>query len=508
MGGAAAAAATRGGGVLTAAAARGRGRGRRPIQTIKLKTLKRPQAMDIISVFNQRTESLEDKKLLAKQFGLEPLLELATHDHISIKGYGEKILYAMKHDEGEIVVEDFSPIAEALRVKNMAAQTDGIWTLAVFAGLSDKNHSGILLDVGWQAIIARAKANQPQLRLGSVTLIANLSSSEDSQDIIMKEGGIELLRDLLREVQDPDVSVPLKRAVLNAFANLTANDQWRDQIVDSEFLDIVTAMVGDPDDEVKGAAVHILANITEREEYRKECAQRGLVDALLPLLRSTNEVVLSGVTKFFAQMCENPEVAEQAVDAGLPDWLARLASRSDSAQVHLNVIRCADVLAELGFGEDLKGVDLDTFIRRLMETSEDEEVRNAARNFLETIGAPNLPPRPRSNAALAKEQERLRAEAEAAEAERRAQEERERIEREEREAAERYRLEQEQLAREAEEAKRLERERLERERVNNAPIRKKPPVDREALARAEKEALERARLEHEARIKGQFISGK
>jgi len=92
-----------------------------------------------------------------------------------------RFCFCFSQKEGEIYVEDFSPIAEVLRFKNMQAQKDGIWALAIFAGLSDKNHPGILLDVGWQAILSRAKANHPQLKLGAVTLIANLSSSEDSQ---------------------------------------------------------------------------------------------------------------------------------------------------------------------------------------------------------------------------------------------------------------------------------------------------------------------------------------
>eukprot|EP01102_Stenamoeba_stenopodia_P004555 TRINITY_DN14855_c0_g1_i2.p1 TRINITY_DN14855_c0_g1~~TRINITY_DN14855_c0_g1_i2.p1 ORF type:complete len:497 (+),score=160.73 TRINITY_DN14855_c0_g1_i2:107-1597(+) len=479
-------------GAAAAAAVRGKGivrGGRRPIQTIKLKTLRRPQASDIIQVFNQRTESLSDKKSLAEDFGLVPLIELSNHEHISIKGYGEKMLYALKHDEGEIYVEDFSPIAEVLRFKNMQAQRDGIWTLAIFAGLSDKNHPGILLDVGWTAILTRAKASHPQLRLGAVTLIANLSSSEDSQEIIMKEGGYELLKELL---YTPDLAPELRRAVFNAFANLTGNPDLRSQIVDSKFLDTVVNALSSEDEDLVGAACNILANLSENPERRRELVQRGLIDTMLPLLRSGNEVILQGATKFFAQMCENQEYAEEAVEKGLLGYLARLAQRCDNPQVQQNVIRCADVLADLGFGDAIRGVDLDKFLRRLMENTEDEDVRQAAMAFFETLdGTP-------ANAKYNKSQEEARLRQEAEEARRLEQEA---IAREE---AERERI---RVEREAKEA--LERQQaLERAQKVQMPERKKPQIDREALIRAEAEALARAKMEQEARAQGKFLGKK
>lgn len=399
------------------------------------------------------------------------------------------MLYALKHDEGEIYVEDFSPIAEVLRFKNMQAQRDGIWTLAIFAGLSDKNHPGILLDVGWQAILSRAKANHSQLRLGAITLIANLSSSEDSQEIIMKEGGYELLKELLHQ---PDLSPELRRAVFNAFANLTGNPELRKQIVDQSFLDIVTNALSSEDEDLVGAACNILANLSENPERRREFAERGLIETMLPLLRSPNEVILQGATKFFAQMCENQEYAERAVEGGLLDYLARLAQRCDNPQVQQNVIRCCDVLADLGFGDAIRGVDLDKFLRRLMENTEDEDVRQAAAAFFETLeGTP-------ANAQYNKsqEQERLRQQAEEA---RRL--EQEAIEREE---AERERI---RVEREAKEA--LERQQaLERAQKVQMPERKKPAIDREALIRAEAEALARAKMEQEARAQGKFLGKK
>jgi len=67
----------------------------------------------------------------------------------------------------------------------------------------------------------------------------------------MKEGGYELLKELLYQ---PDLSAELRRAVLNAFANLTGNPELRKQIVDKSFLDIVTQALSSEDEDLVGAA--------------------------------------------------------------------------------------------------------------------------------------------------------------------------------------------------------------------------------------------------------------
>ena len=122
--------------------------------------------------------------------------------------------------DGEVVVVDggYRVCAELLKYKNTSAQRDTLWTLATLAGNTEMNHEGIIVDVGWPTILSRAKAKVMEIQRGAVTLIANLSLNEEMHDMIMEEGGLELLK----ELADSD-DLKLKRAVCNAFANLCSD---------------------------------------------------------------------------------------------------------------------------------------------------------------------------------------------------------------------------------------------------------------------------------------------
>jgi len=311
-------------------------KGRQPARrqaTIKLKTLNRPTAQDLIALFGKKRDNA--KVILAEEAGLDSLMSLLNHEHVKIRALAEESLNALKKVENEVLMGDggCKPLAEMLRFKNQQAQRDALWTLAILAGNSEANHEGIILDVGWQVILSRAKAQQLDIQRAAITLIANLSLNEENHDMIISEGGLDLMKNLAQQTSD----LKIKRAICNAFANLATDDENVQAVISDGGLATIIAFTQYDDDELVCGAVHTLANLANAEDIKELIVKEGGLPPLIKLLKSFNVMILKGATTAIANLTSREENQQLMVDSEVLEPLVFLGRKSKNPEVQFRV---------------------------------------------------------------------------------------------------------------------------------------------------------------------------
>ena len=130
--------------------------------TIRLRTLRPPGVKTLKGMFDKK--DLDDEHLaLADEAQLDPLLNLLTHDHPTVRALVEEaIMNLEKIDEDEIIMakRGVQALYKLLTFKDPACQRESIWAIAILAGISEQNHETIKVDIGWLTIVSLARNPQ------------------------------------------------------------------------------------------------------------------------------------------------------------------------------------------------------------------------------------------------------------------------------------------------------------------------------------------------------------
>ena len=208
-----------------------------------------------------------------------------------------------------------------LSYKNLQAQTDSLWTFATLAGNNVATHTGIVDAITWPTILRRAESNIPELQKVAVTLIANLSLSDELQDLIVSDG-LQFLKGLART---PDVK--LQRPICNMFANLCANEQHIEPVVSEGGLALIISFLSSDDPELVSAALHTLANIANYAPMRERIVREGGLAPILGFLSSSNIMLVKGAAMAIANLAQENANHAPMIQAGTIEALVSLAKR-------------------------------------------------------------------------------------------------------------------------------------------------------------------------------------
>ena len=179
------------------------------------------------------------------------------------------------------------------------------------AGISEANHDSIKVDIGWLTIMSLAKHPQvpplsnflslffftyfllltfislpfifafqlkeEEIQRGAVTCISNLCLNEDNHEMVIKEGGLDLLKTLAKSTND----LRIKRPIANAFANLATDEDYVGQVVDGGGLEMMISFANESDEELVCGAIHTIANLADAEEMKPRIVQAGGLDVII-----------------------------------------------------------------------------------------------------------------------------------------------------------------------------------------------------------------------------------
>jgi hypothetical protein len=293
------------------------------IGTMKLKTLRKPGVSDISSMFDKLVGISEQHLTYADEAGLESLLALLNHDHPKVRTLAEVAVQSLDkvNKEIEMSTAGYNSMAEMLSYKNLQAQTDSLWTFATLAGNNVATHNDIVDAITWPTILRRAESNIPELQKVAVTLIANLSLSDDLQDLIVSDG-LQYLKTLART---PDVK--LQRPICNMFANLCANAQHIAPVVSDGGLQLIIGFLSSDDPELVSAALQTLANIANHAPMREQIVREGGLQPILGFLSSSNIMLVKGAAMAVSNLAKEPANHQPMIQAGTVESLVSLAKR-------------------------------------------------------------------------------------------------------------------------------------------------------------------------------------
>lgn len=306
--------------------------------TIRLRTLRPPGVKTLKGMFDKK--DLDDEHLaLADEAQLDPLLNLLTHDHPTVRALVEEaIMNLEKIDDDEIIMNKrgVQALYKLLTFKDPACQRESIWAIAILACISEANHDTIKVDIGWLTIMSLAKHPQlkeEEIQRGAVTCISNLCLNEDNHEMVIKEGGLDLLKNLARTTND----LRIKRPIANAFANLATDEDYVQQVVDGGGLEMMIGFANETDEELVCGAIHTIANLADAEEMKPKVVQAGGLDVIIKLLSSKDATIVKGASNALANLATERDYQTQMIKLGVAEPLTALAKKSKNPEIQLRV---------------------------------------------------------------------------------------------------------------------------------------------------------------------------
>ena len=347
--------------------------------TIRLRTLRPPGVKTLKGMFDKK--DLDDEHLaLADEAQLDPLLNLLTHDHPTVRALVEEaIMNLEKLDDNEIIMNKrgVQALYKLLTLKDVACQRESIWAIAILAGISEANHENIKVDIGWITIMSLAKHPQlkeEEIQRGAVTCISNLCLNEDNHEMIVREGGLELLKYLAKTTTD----MRIKRPIANAFANLATDEDFVHEVVDDGGLEMMISFANEDDDELVCGAIHTIANLADAEEMKHKIVKAGGLDVIIKLLSSKDAMIVKGATNALANLATERDYQYELIRLGLAEPLTNLAKKSKNPEIQLRlVIAINNIVSNPDLREPMRAAGVVRPLRSLARSRNPETKREA-----------------------------------------------------------------------------------------------------------------------------------
>lgn len=312
--------------------------------TIQLRTLKAPGVKTLRGMFNQ--ERLDDAHMaLADELEWEPMIGLLQHSHASVRTYSEAAIMQLEKDGEDIILSSAGcqEVYKLLQVKDPNVQSNAMWSLALITGRSELCHDNIIKDIGWLTFMFFARSDAGggyETQIASVSAISNLCLNEDLHEMIIKEGGLDLLKSIGKSTTD----IRMKRPIAIAFANLATCPESVSDVVAGDGLDLIIKFAADTDDELVSGGIHTIANLADTPAMRKPLLDAGALPVAVRLLGSRDALIVKGATAAVAHLA--PDYAEDLVRQGAPQPLAHLAKIAKNPEIQLRTAAAIATLAK------------------------------------------------------------------------------------------------------------------------------------------------------------------
>ncbi|XP_011029112.1 PREDICTED: armadillo repeat-containing kinesin-like protein 3 isoform X2 [Populus euphratica] len=205
----------------------------------------------------------------------------------------------------------------------------------------------IFEQVGLQKILSLLEAEDADVRIHAVKLVANLAAEEKNQEKIVEAGGLKSLLTLLRSSKDETIY----RVAAGAIANLAMNETNQELIMAQGGIRLLSMTAGNAEDpQTLRMIAGAIANLCGNDKLQMKLRGEGGIKALLGMVRCRHPDVLAQVARGIANFakCES-KASTQGTKAGrslliedgaLP-WIVQNA-KSEAAQIrhHVELALC------------------------------------------------------------------------------------------------------------------------------------------------------------------------
>lgn len=242
--------------------------------------------------------------------------------------------------------------------------------------------------VGLQKILSLLEAEDPDVRIHAVKVIANLAAEATNQEKIVEAGGLTSLLSLLTTSDDENIH----RVAAGAIANLAMNETNQELIMAQGGISLLAMTAENADDpQTLRMVAGAIANLCGNDKLQLMLRAEGGIKALLGMVRCRHPDVLAQVARGIANFakCES-RASTQGIktgksllieDGALP-WIVKNANNEASPiRRHVELALCHMAQHEVNAKDMISGGALWELVKISRDCSR-EDIRILARRTL------------------------------------------------------------------------------------------------------------------------------
>ncbi|CAF1925187.1 unnamed protein product [Brassica napus] len=243
--------------------------------------------------------------------------------------------------------------------------------------------------VGLQKILSLLEADDADVRIHAVKVVANLAAEEANQQQIVEAGGLTSLLMLLRNTEDETIH----RVAAGAIANLAMNETNQELIMDQGGIDLLSSTAANAQDpQTLRMVAGAIANLCGNDKLQTKLRSEGGIAALLGMVRCGHPDVLAQVARGIANFakCESRASTQAGtkrgksllIEDGALSWIVQNAKTETTAiKRHIELALCHLAQHEGNAKEMVKEGAIWELVRISRECSR-EDIRSLAHRTL------------------------------------------------------------------------------------------------------------------------------
>uniref|UniRef100_A0A6M2F4P0 Kinesin-like protein n=1 Tax=Populus davidiana TaxID=266767 RepID=A0A6M2F4P0_9ROSI len=242
--------------------------------------------------------------------------------------------------------------------------------------------------VGLQRILSLLEAEDVDVRIHAVKVVANLAAEETNQEKIVEAGGLKSLLMLLRSSEDETIH----RVAAGAIANLAMNETNQELIMSQGGIRLLSMTAGSAEDpQTLRMVAGAIANLCGNDKLQMKLRGEGGVKALLGMVRCRHPDVLAQVARGIANFakCESRASTQGTkngrsllIEDGVLPWIVQNANNEASPiRRHIELALCHLAQHEVNAKDMISGGALWELVRISRDCSR-EDIRTLAHRTL------------------------------------------------------------------------------------------------------------------------------
>lgn len=257
------------------------------------------------------------------------------------------------------------------------------------AGSEDKSSIAKLFEqVGLQKILSLLEAEDADVRIHAVKVVANLAAEETNQQKIVEAGGLTSLLHLLRSSEDETIH----RVAAGAIANLAMNETNQELIMAQGGVGLLSVTATNAEDpQTLRMIAGAVANLCGNDKLQAKLRGEGGIKALLGMVKFGHPDVLAQVARGIANFakCESRASSQGyrtgrslLIEDGALPWIVQNANNeASSIRRHIELALCHLAQHEANAMDMISGGALWELVRISRDCSRDD-IRSLARRTL------------------------------------------------------------------------------------------------------------------------------
>lgn len=258
-----------------------------------------------------------------------------------------------------------------------------------YSGDQEKGSVAKLFEqVGLQKILSLLEAEEPDVRIHAVKVIANLAAEATNQEKIVEAGGLTSLLALLTSSEDENIH----RVAAGAIANLAMNETNQELIMAQGGISLLAMTAENADDpQTLRMVAGAVANLCGNDKLQVMLRAEGGIKALLGMVRCRHPDVLAQVARGIANFakCESRASTQgiksgksHLIEDGALPWIVKNANNEASPiRRHIELALCHMAQHEVNAKDMISGGALWELVRISRDCSRDD-IRMLARRTL------------------------------------------------------------------------------------------------------------------------------